>query len=263
MINFESGVVKASGDSVGILSPDISYSGIVAYMKAGETLSLLNFVCYDNTANALKKVDDNTAATYPCIAVVLEAGSSGDYIKVLLYGYLKAADLLFGVQATQTLTFADVGVDNETFTIGTNVYEITIDGTVTEGNIAVEDVPGTPTSGVLTKADIPGYCAREINAHDGQVTAVADGFTVIITATKVDIAATANAIATTETCTNASWGAATMAGGTNGNKVYVSATAGGHRLAVTSTGGDFNQLIGQALSMRELLFKPDNYGLGV
>ena len=106
--------------------------------------------------------------------------------------------------------------------------------------------------------------AREINAHDDQVTAVVtSAFVVTITATKVDIAATANAIATTETGAQMSWAASTMAGGTNGNKVYVSDTAGEHRLAVTATGGDFNQLIGQALSMRELLFKPDNYGLGV
>lgn len=263
MINLETGVVKASTDGPGILSPDISFSGIVGYMKAGETLALLDFVCYDNTANALKKCDADAAATYPCMGIVLEAGSSGEYLKILLYGYLKAADLVFGVQATQTLTVALDLTDNDTITIGSNVYEITVDGTVTGTNIAVEDVPGTPTAGVLTKADVPGYIAREINAHDDKVTAVADGFTVIVTATKVDIAATANAIATTETCAQASWGAATMASGTNGNKIYCGLIAGEHMVAASATSGDYNQVIGQALSMRELLFKPDGYGLVV
>lgn len=262
MVNFESGVIKAATEGVGILSPDIIFSGMVAEMECGETIAVLDFLCYDATANALKKSDADAVATVPCMAIALEAGTDGTFIKVLLWGYLKAAALDFGVRATGVLTVAADCVDNDTFTIGDTVYEISVDGTITEGNI----VAGGVTDCHLKAAVGPALVAAINGAPDPNVTAVlTSAFVVTITAEHVDVAATADAIATTTTADagDATWGATTMATPSNGNKVYASDTAGRHMVAASSTSTEYNQVIGQALSMKELLFKPDNYALVV
>jgi len=253
-MNFESDVVKASGDDCGILSPDIAYSGIVMTVEAGTTIALLDFVGYGNTANAIVLADASDA-TLPCCGIALEAGVDGDMIKILLYGYLKAADLLFGVQSSGVLTVADNCVDNDTFTIGSTVYEISVDGTITEGNIVAGGVADCHLKAAVGPALVAAINGR--TATDGMTAVLTSAFVVTVTATGTDIAATGNAIATTTTADggDATWGATTMASGTNGGRIFLSDDAGDFALSAGTT----IQMLGQALSIREMLFMPSLY----
>ncbi len=249
-LNFESGVVKGVGDGVGILSPDISFSGIVGYIEAGATIALLDFVGFGITENALA-LSDASDATLPCSAIALEAGDDGDVIKVLLYGYLKAADLLFGVQASAVLTCAANITDNDTVTIGGITYEFTVDGTVTEGNTAIED------AAIETKANVTPALTVAVNLNTATtgITAVdTSAFVCTVTATGIDVAATGNAVIATETAAQLAWTdtGGVFVGGTNGGRIFLSDTSGDFGLSA----GTVEQVIGQALSLREMLFNP-------
>lgn len=114
-----------------------------------------------------------------------------------------------GVRATQTLTFLDKPIDNQTVTIGTDVYELTTDGTITPGNIKVKISSDTADLAVTALA-----LAINNNPHS-QFWAVANttADTVVITAKYCG--AEYNGVATTETCTNASWGGTETASGTD------------------------------------------------
>ena len=262
-LNFESGGV--STDSIAFeLDKEVVYSGIVGTFKAGETLAIQDFVCYDNTANALKLADADAAATVPCMGFVLEAGASGEYVKVLLWGYVRSESLDFGVRATGSVTIAANVADEETVVLNGVTFQFTDDGTVTDSSYIAVDV-----SGGLTKATAQPALKTAMEGH----TATAANFTfsawaadaMTITASGIDIAATANAVTLTETMAGAGniVSGATLSGATNGNKLYTSNTAGDHMVAASSTSTEINQVIGQALSMKEMLFKPDNYGLAV
>ena len=108
--------------------------------------------------------------------------------------------------ATGTLTFTGVVADGQTVTIDNEVYEFDTNGAVTQGNIQV-NVAGDQTAAAAITALV-----AVITINSTKVTAVdGAGDTVDVTA-KVPGAA-ANAFATTETCTNASWGNVTLVGG--------------------------------------------------
>jgi len=254
-INFESGYVKGVGDGVGIVTPDIYFSGIVGNVEIGATVALLDFIGYGNTANAYVLADASDG-TLPCSAIALEAGSDGDTIKVLFYGYLKAADLRFGVHATSVLTVADNCVDNDTFTIGSTTYEISVDGTITEGNIVLGGIADSHLKAAVAPLLTAAVNAR--TATDGFTAVDTSAFVSTITASHVDIAATGNALASTTTADggDATWGATTFGSGTNGGKIYLSDTAGDFALAA----GTFEQVLGVAFSMREIMFNPGLYG---
>jgi len=127
------------------------------------------------------------------------------------------------VAATGTLTFTGVTSDGETVTIGDDVYEFDTDSSVTEGNILVD------ISGGASAAQSVTALAAAITASDTQgVGGVnGDGDTVVLTAdTK---GAAANALDTTTTCENASFGELTLTGGVDGTaavagKIFVDAT---------------------------------------
>jgi len=118
-----------------------------------------------------------------------------------------------GVRATGTLTFIGVGVAGQTITVGTRVYtwrvtptlvdEVAIgaDQAASEANFAAAINSGPPISG----------------GPNTEVTAVDTGSTVVLTA--IDYGTAGNDIATTETGTNMSFGAATLASGAGGAKV--------------------------------------------
>ena len=112
-----------------------------------------------------------------------------------------------GVAATGTLTFSDSVSDTETVTIGDDVYEFDTDASVTAGNILVD------VSGGATASDAVTALVAAITASDTQGVGAADGAgdTVVLTADTKGTAA--NSIATTETCANAAFGAATLTGG--------------------------------------------------
>jgi phage tail sheath gpL-like len=130
-------------------------------------------------------------------------------MKNYVIGLVQEGTPVNGVAATGTLTFTGVVTDGQTVTIGTRVYEFDTNATVTAGNVAVDVSGGATASAAVTAlvAAITGDTSAVVTAVDGA------GDTVVVTAkTK---GAAANSYASTETCTNASWGAATLAGGVN------------------------------------------------
>lgn len=123
---------------------------------------------------------------------------------------LQAATPVNAVASTGTLTFTGVVADGQTVTIGTDVYEFDTNSAVTAGRIAVN------VSGGATAPDAVTALVAAITASGTAAVTAADGAgdTVVLTANVKGIAA--HSIVTTETCTNASWGAAALAGGVNG-----------------------------------------------
>jgi hypothetical protein len=124
-------------------------------------------------------------------------------------------------RAFTTLEMTGVGVDADTFTIGTRVYELDTAATptITAGRVRVD------ISGGATAADV---CAAIILAINNDASAVATaaagaGDTVVITAITED-ATTGNAIATTEALTNGTVTGATMAGGVDAIALSASGT---------------------------------------
>lgn len=112
----------------------------------------------------------------------------------------------FAKYAEGTLTFTGVPVAGQTVTIGSDVFEFCVASS--ESHIAV--VLGA----TFTADNAVTMLANEINTHSTVVTAIAntDLDTVVVTA--INDGTAANATITTETCTNASWGSATLTGGT-------------------------------------------------
>lgn len=114
------------------------------------------------------------------------------------------------VAAAGTLTFSGVVADAQTVTIGSEVYEFKTSGDAAEGNIKVDVAGGVTAPAAVTAlvAAITGHTASVVTAVDGA------GDTVVVTAKVKGVSG--NAIATTETCTNGSWGAAHLASGVDG-----------------------------------------------
>lgn len=118
-----------------------------------------------------------------------------------------------GEAATGTLTFTSTTSDTETVTIGTRVYEFDTDSTVTSGNVSVDISGGNSASQSVTAlvAAINGDSDAVVYAHDGA------GDTVVVNAITPGTAG--NSLASTQTCANATWGGATLSGGTDGDWV--------------------------------------------
>jgi hypothetical protein len=109
--------------------------------------------------------------------------------------------------ANGLLTFAGTPVVTQTVTIGTEVYEFVTATASTPTNIPVI-LAATPTADyAVTKL------AEAISSNSIYVDAVAStpNDTVYIVSRK--LGTEANSVATTETCTNASWGEVTLTGG--------------------------------------------------
>jgi len=256
-LNLESGYVKASTDDAGILTPDIYFSGIVGHVEIGATVAILDFIGFGNTANAFVLADASDA-TLPCQAIALEAGSDGDTIKVLFYGYLKAADLLFGVQASGTVTIDGNIANGEIIEINGTTYEFRNEATAalrTAALTAGSDY-ALDANTALTKGQAQTELLAALVLYETGVTWSAWATDVLtITSTVKDIAATGNAITLSKTGTNIAVSGATLSGGTNGTTIFLSDTAGDHSL----TTGTKTQTLGRALSLRELFFNPDSY----
>lgn len=124
----------------------------------------------------------------------------------------QAADITENDYATGTLTFSGNVTDGELVNISTQTLEFDTEGNTTSGHIvvAVGDIlPATAT--VNLTAAVNGNATLA-----ALVTAVSSSTTVALTA---DAAGTAgNSIATTETCANATFGAATLTGGTTASE---------------------------------------------
>lgn len=118
------------------------------------------------------------------------------------------------VAATQTLTFSGVATNAQTVTIGGQVYTTQTALTNTANNVLI-GANQAATCVNLAAAINAGTGAGTLygtgTVANASVSAVAVGNTVVLTALTAGTAG--NAIATTETQTNASFGAATLAGG--------------------------------------------------
>lgn len=114
-------------------------------------------------------------------------------------------------QATGTLTFSGIPVVTQTVVIGgTETYEfVAATGDVQVGNIAVVLGETLTADNAVTKL------AEAINANSILVTGVSSTTADTVVVTAIVKGTAGNSITTTETCTNASWGGATLSGGVN------------------------------------------------
>jgi len=155
--------------------------------------------------------------------------------------------------AQGTLTFTGVVIDAQTVTIGADVYEFDVSGGVTSPNILV-DVSASQTAQAAVTALV-----AQINASHTEPVSAAQGLgtSVVVTSTTDD--GTGATIATTETCTNASWGAVTLVGGYG-----VEATAT-QRLPMISETLDDVQALNRDVSLQGRGFErpPDPGTIGV
>jgi predicted secreted protein len=121
-------------------------------------------------------------------------------------------------QATGTLTFAAGVSDAETVTIGTDVYEFdtaAAPGAVTAGRIRVD------VSGGAGAAAAETALVAAINGNDNSVvTAVGSGVADAVICTAKEYGTGGNAVVTTTTCADGSWGAGTLASGANSTIAY-------------------------------------------
>ena len=135
-------------------------------------------------------------------------------------------DVPVGIQATGTLTTTGVFSSGETVTVGTQTYTLTSPFVNAANNI---DASGT-TAQTLENL------RRAINGDGVAGTNYGTGTTVNAsayatnTATTLDLLAkvggtAGNAVATTETCANASFGASTLTGGTDSNIAILNRTS--------------------------------------
>lgn len=114
--------------------------------------------------------------------------------------------------ASQVLTLTGVGIANETITIGTRVYTLKASVTTTADEIligATSTATATNICNAINANGLGGYGTD--TTQNTQVWASSSGAVVTVTA---HVGGTAgNAIASTETLTAGSWGAATLLGG--------------------------------------------------
>jgi hypothetical protein len=122
--------------------------------------------------------------------------------------WFSTATPVAGAKATGTLTFTGIPVAAETVTIGTEVYEFVA---------AAEDVSDPTYTPVILGATFTAdnavtQLALEISSNSPLFDAVANttADTVLVVARKVG---SEGNVASTTTCTNASWGAETLEGG--------------------------------------------------
>lgn len=197
--------------------------------------------------------DDNTVAVGATAQLTLTATlEDEETVDVTTKGYyttspankatISAAGVFTGVEgnakATQTLTASGAFTEDETITIGNKVYTIkdavtTVANTVLKGANAAATLDNLKHAVNLTGT--PGTHYGSATTIHTQVTATTNTDTTQVFEAKVG-GTQANAYATTETCANASFGAATMAGGTS-QAVTVTGAYGGQTDDVTITVG--------------------------
>lgn len=121
-----------------------------------------------------------------------------------------------GVAATGVLTFADNAANGETVTIGTKVYTFQTVLTNVDGNVLIGGTVGASIENLVAAITLgagAGVTYAAATTLHPTVTASTDGVTPTMDATAKSPGAAGNAIATTETGGDLSWGAATLTGG--------------------------------------------------
>ena len=110
-------------------------------------------------------------------------------------------------KAEGTLTFTGVVSDTETVTIGDDTYEFDTNDSVEEGNISVDVSDG------VTKEEAIVALLLAISENEDSVITAVEGENDDIIVTAKTGGTDGNAIASTETVTNATWGNATLENG--------------------------------------------------
>lgn len=119
----------------------------------------------------------------------------------------QAASITENDYATGTLTLSGNITDAETVVIGGVTFEFDTEGNTTVGNVAVAVADVLPATATVNLS-----AAVNVNATTAAlVTSTSTSTTVPLTADAAGAAG--NAVTTTETCTNAAFGAATLTGG--------------------------------------------------
>ena len=120
-----------------------------------------------------------------------------------------------GLAATGTLTLALNVADTETVTIDTKVYTFQAVLTNVDGNVLIgasaSDSLDNLIAAITSGAGSGSLYAASTTAHQTATAAAGAGDTMDLTALKEGTAG--NALSTTESVTNGSWGASTMSGG--------------------------------------------------
>jgi hypothetical protein len=138
-------------------------------------------------------------------------------IEIITVEELATVALYNGVKATQTLTSTGVMLDTETVTIDTKVYTFQTTLTNVDGNVLIGADQTATHLNLLNAMNLTGVAgtdyALSMTLHPTVDGTSSNGTTTVVTSKEQGTAS--NSIATTQTTTNMTWGAATLLGGTN------------------------------------------------
>jgi len=154
------------------------------------------------------------------ISIISKSSTAGEELAIsgnLLDGMMKGTTVL----ATGTLTAAANPADTDTVTIDSKVYTFQTTLTDVDGNVLIGATASDSLDNLIAAINLAAGSgstyAASMTKHPSVSALAGTGDTMDITA-KVG-ATRANAISTTETSANLSWGASTMSGGTGAEDV--------------------------------------------
>lgn len=237
----------------GFLREVINASGVIAQLKVGETIAAGDMLYFKESDKEFLKADADAAASMPIVAMALEAGVNGGYAKSLLYGYVRADFLGLLNRAVGTITISgDVG-DNDSFTIGGQKYEFTVDGTTTgTGTVAID------ASESVAKADMQDALVAAFTAATKAKFAYGDWASDVLTLYAqypLYRGTEGNALTLVKSGTNLAVSGATLAGN-DGGLVYAGLTTGAVQFSAPSAAPDVVQIVGMGISADEMIFNP-------
>ncbi len=172
------------------------------------------------------------AGDYPAISVeYLPAAAGHTFVANQVVGFDGAGKLapaeyasVAGVKATGTLTFAGVGTAADTVTISGRVYTLVAALTGAADEVLIG---GSVTASALNMKNAINADPATLDITHGSETdhpsVIATSAAGVVTVTANAAGTGANAVTTTESGSGTSWGAATMAGGSNPSNTGVQA----------------------------------------
>jgi hypothetical protein len=156
-----------------------------------------------------------------------------------------------GTHASETLTFTGLAVDTQTVTIGAKVYTFQDTLTNVDGNVHIgataEDCIDNLVAAITLGAGVGVDYATLMTIHPTATAEKPSASTMLARARLVGAAG--DALATTETQTNASWGAATMSGGASGGTGVVAEQSMSHPSLEVGTGSTTTHVILESLGV--------------
>jgi hypothetical protein len=249
---------------VGILKPDLLYSGMVGQIKMGETAVVGDLVYPNSTEQEFMLADPTQAAIKgPANAILLEPGVNGEFSLALFEGYMKYDAWLtteyMASKARMDLDVGDVTVDAQTITMNTAVYgnDIADDGIVAGSDFVL--VPASTSLAHFKAAFTKAIVNAELAALtvDPMVRIETDWATDILAFIAVNAGIGPNSFPMEETFTNGAFTSATLLGGTDAGIVYAGDVGKPACVAsIPATTNDMVQVIGYSLSPTELMFRP-------